>query len=147
MWSPFLRDVRYQKFKSALWCCATVLLIIFLTISISLAISISLTLWQLLYFTLRHSPWGETSDTATVAVSTRGVLLLIWKNILLFSISSETSRFVTATVAAFDVSLNDLSRNVTTSVQIFGSERHVKKDSTFFPLNAENGFLQFTSWD
>ncbi len=27
-----------------------------------------------------HSPWGETSDTATVAVSTHGVPLLIWKN-------------------------------------------------------------------
>ena len=57
-------------------------------------------------------PWGETSDTATVAVSTRGVPLLIWKIFFIFSISSETSRFVTATVAAFDVSPNDLSRNV-----------------------------------
>jgi hypothetical protein len=48
-------------------------------------------------------------------------------------------------VAAFDVSPNDLSRNVTTRLQIFGSESHVKKDSTFFPVNAENGFLQFMS--
>jgi hypothetical protein len=54
------------------------------------------------------------------------------KIFFIFSISSETSRFVTATVAAFDVSPNDLSRNVTTRLQIFGSERHVKKHSTFF---------------
>ncbi len=78
-WSPFLREVRFQKLQGALWCCATVLLIISLTISISLA------LWELLYFTLRYSPWGDTSDTTTVAVPTRGVPLLIWKNIHNFS--------------------------------------------------------------
>jgi hypothetical protein len=33
-------------------------------------------------------------------------------------------------------------------LQVFGSERHVKKDSTFFfPLNAENGFLKFKPKD
>ncbi len=67
-----------------------------------------------LYLTLRDSPYSEMSDTATVVVSTRGVPLLIWKIFFIFSISGETSRFVTATVAAFDVSPNDLSRNVTT---------------------------------
>jgi hypothetical protein len=75
-WSPFLRDMRCQKLSRLLWifCDVALLLIISLTISISLA------LWELQYFTLRHSPWGETSDTATVAVSTHGVPLLIWKN-------------------------------------------------------------------
>jgi hypothetical protein len=28
-------------------------------------------------------------------------------------------------------------------LRVFGSEPHVKKESTFFPLNAENGFLKF----
>jgi hypothetical protein len=71
------------------------------------------------------------------------------ENILLFvSICSETPRVVTATVAAFDVPPQGLSRNITTRLQVFGSEHHVKNYSTFFfPLNAENGFLNFKSKD
>jgi hypothetical protein len=49
-----------------------------------------------------------------------------------FSISSETSCFVTAPAAAFDISPNGLSRNVTMRFKVFGSARHVKKDSTCF---------------
>jgi hypothetical protein len=79
-----------------------------------------------LYLTLRDSPYGEMSDSATVAVSTCGVPLLI------YFISSEMSRFVTATVAAFDVSPNDLSRNITTRFRVFCNTRHVKKDFVFF---------------
>jgi hypothetical protein len=47
-------------------------------------------------------------------------------------ISSETSHVITATVAAFDVPPQGLSRNITTRLQVFGSEPLVKKDSTFF---------------
>jgi hypothetical protein len=51
-------------------------------------------------------------------------------------------------VAAFDVPPQGLSRNITTRLQVFGSEHHVKKASKFFfPLNAENGFLKFKSKD
>jgi hypothetical protein len=35
-------------------------------------------------------------------------------------------------VAAFDVPPQGLSRNITTRLQVFGSEHHVKEDSTFF---------------
>jgi hypothetical protein len=49
-------------------------------------------------------------------------------------------------VAVFGVTPQGLSRNITTRLQVFGSERHVKNDSTyFFYLNAENGFWHFTS--
>jgi hypothetical protein len=56
-----------------------------------------------------------------------------FEKILLFvSISSKTSHVITATLAAFDVPPQGLSRNITTRLQVFGSERHVKKDSKFF---------------
>jgi hypothetical protein len=51
----------------------------------------------------------------------------------IFQISSETPRVVTATVAAFDVPPQGLSRNITTRLQVFSSERHVENDPTFFP--------------
>jgi hypothetical protein len=35
------------------------------------------------YLTLRDSPCGGTSKGATVAVTARGVPLLIWKNIII----------------------------------------------------------------
>jgi hypothetical protein len=61
--------------------------------------------------------------------------------IIFFQISSETSRVVTATVAAFGVSPQGLSRNNTTRLQVFGSKRNVKKGLyVFSPLNAETGF-------
>jgi hypothetical protein len=84
------------------------------------------------YLTLRDSPCGGTSKAATVAVTTRVVSLLIRKIIIFFQISSETTRVVTATVVAFDVPPQVLLRNITTRLQVFGSEHHVKKDSTFF---------------
>jgi hypothetical protein len=60
---------------------------------------------------LRNSPRGDMSKTATLAVTTFTNL----KKILFFiSISSETSHVITAMVAAFDVSPLGLSRNVTT---------------------------------
>jgi hypothetical protein len=69
-----------------------------------------------------------------------------FEKILFFvSISNGTSHFITALVAAFDVPPQGLSRNITTRLQVFGSERHVKRNPLFFPLNAENGFLQFKS--
>jgi hypothetical protein len=42
-----------------------------------------------------------------------------------FEVLKKTSRFVTATVAVFDVPPQGLSRNITTRLQVFGSERHV----------------------
>jgi hypothetical protein len=61
---------------------------------------------------------------------TRGIPLLIWKNI----ICSGTPRVVTARVPPFDVPPQGLSRNITTCLQVFGSERHVQNNYTsFFP--------------
>ncbi len=94
-----------------------------------------------------------------------------WKQIIIFfQISSETTRVVTAMVAAFDVPPQGLSLagNLDLDTEIgcffvyrsstskssatsqcassFCSEHHVKNDSTyFFLLNAENVFLHFTS--
>ncbi len=53
---------------------------------------------------LRDSPCGGTSKAATVAVTTGAVSLQMeTNNNIFFQISSETTRVVTATVAAFDV--------------------------------------------
>ena len=81
---------------------------------------------------LRYSPCGDTSKAATEVVMTRGVSLPTESKKNIFQISSETTRVVTATVAAFDVPPQGLSRNITTRLQVFGSEHHIKKDSTFF---------------
>jgi hypothetical protein len=62
---------------------------------------------------LRASPRGETSNTATVAVTTHEVSLLIKTKKNIFYISNGTSRVNTVTVAVFDVSLHGLYRNVT----------------------------------
>jgi hypothetical protein len=48
------------------------------------------------------------------------------------SISSGTSPVVIATVAAFDVSPHGLSQNITMRFRVFGSVRHILKESTFF---------------
>ncbi len=62
---------------------------------------------------LRYGPCGDTSKAATVVVMTRGVSLLTEsKKNIFFQISSETTRVVTATVAAFDISPQGLSRNI-----------------------------------
>jgi hypothetical protein len=101
--------------------------------------------------TLRERPFGDTSNAATVAVTKRNVMFrYFWK------ISSVTPFVDTATVAVSDVPLYGLSGNVKyrnlyllprklyllpLTVKVaqhhnapssFGSERHVKKDSTFF---------------
>jgi hypothetical protein len=75
-WSPFLRHLRYQKLKSVLWRCAT-----FTgrgSENKKQPISVSKS-----RFPANDSPCGGTSKAATVAVMTRGVLLLIWKNIII----------------------------------------------------------------
>ncbi len=59
---------------------------------------------------LRYSTCGGTSRTATVAVTTRGVPLLIFFFVF---IGSETPRVVTATVAVLDVPPQVLLLNVT----------------------------------
>jgi hypothetical protein len=85
-----------------------------------------------LYLTLRNSPRGDTSKTATLCDNHVEVRYKFEKILLLVSISSETSYVITATVAAFDILPQGLSRNITTRNQVFGREHHVKKDSTFF---------------
>ncbi len=57
---------------------------------------------------LRDSPCGDMSKAATVAE------FRYWQNQkrIFFQISSETTHVVTATVAAFDVSPQGLSRNI-----------------------------------
>ncbi len=50
---------------------------------------------------LRYSPCAGTSKTATVAVTTRGVPLLMETNNNIFQISSGTPRVFTATVATY----------------------------------------------
>jgi hypothetical protein len=52
---------------------------------------------------LRDSPCGGTSKAATVAVTTRGVSLQMERN---------NNNVVTATVAAFDIPPQGLSRNI-----------------------------------
>ncbi len=126
-WIPFLRDVHYQKLEGALWCCGTFTGRGSVNKKQSnLAVSIKC-INVLQYLMLRDSPCGGTSKFATVAVTTRGVPLLIWK-----IICSGTPRAVTATVAPFDVPPQGLSRNITTRLQVFGSERHIQNDYTFF---------------
>ncbi len=61
---------------------------------------------------LRDSPFGGTSKAATVAVSAHDVSLRMKRKNYIFHISSETTRVVTVTVAAFDVPPQGLSRNV-----------------------------------
>ncbi len=95
---------------------------------------------ELPYLTLRDSPCGNTSNAATIDVTTQGVSPLIEQKRVFFHISRETPCVVTATIrwwAAFDVSPHGRSHNVTMR---FGSARHVKKYSTFLALDAENGF-------
>jgi hypothetical protein len=68
--------------------------------------------------------------------------------VCVFQISSETTRVVAATVAAFDVPPQALSRNITTCLEVFSSEHHVKKDSTFFfHSTLKTVFLKFKSKD
>ncbi len=58
----------------------------------------------------------------------------LWQQIIIFfHISSGTPRVVTATVAVLDVPPQGLSRNITTRRQVFGSERHVTKDTLLLP--------------
>jgi hypothetical protein len=61
---------------------------------------------------LRDSPFGDTSNAATVAVTKRDVSLHMEKIKIFFPISSITPRVETATVAISDVSPYGLSRNV-----------------------------------
>ncbi len=64
------------------------------------------------------------------------------------TISSETPHVVIAMVGKFDISPLGLSHNITTRFQVFGSARHIKKDSTIFlVLNAETDFWRFKSKD
>ncbi len=61
---------------------------------------------------LHDSPCGDTSNAATVAITTGDVQLLTKAKKKIFQISSETTHVVTATVAVFDVSPHGLWRNV-----------------------------------
>jgi hypothetical protein len=64
----------------------------------------------------------------------------------IFSISSETSRFLTATVAAFDISANGQSRNITAhnvTTRFWQRMSRRKGLHVFWALNAENVFLRF----
>ncbi len=61
---------------------------------------------------LRDSTCGDTSNAATVAVTTSGVSLLMETEKFIFQIISENPRVVTARVAVFDVSPHGLSRNI-----------------------------------
>ena len=74
---------------------------------------------------LRYSPCGGTSKTATVAVTKRDVSLLMEKIMNIFKIISGTPRVVTAMVAVLEVPPQGLYRNITTRLQVFGSEPHV----------------------
>jgi hypothetical protein len=116
-WIPFLCDVRYQKLD-------VVLLLLAedpLTKKINLCVQS-----HAQYLTLRDSPCGGTSKGATVAVTTRVEFRYKFEKILLFvSICSGTPRVVTATVAVFDVPPEGLSRNITTCLQVFDSDRHI----------------------
>jgi hypothetical protein len=57
-----------------------------------------------MYLSLRDSPCGETSNTAILAVVTRGVSLLCNLKKYSFSFSLVAEHHVIATVTAFDVS-------------------------------------------
>ncbi len=173
-WSPFLRDVRYQKLEGALWCCATFtgrgsvnnqylcpkprsgpieghklsfqisslwepqknrFTCLFWQNAVftsciwyhvvhplrnkqtNLAVSIKCTN-VLQYLTLHDSRHRSCDDTCSFATNLKKYKFFV-------SIYSETPRVVTAAVAAFDVPLQGLSRNITMRLQDFGSERHI----------------------